>query len=239
MHDQTQTEEKEKPIEKSVEKPSIKSQPDKQKDLEEVQNEITNNVPVSFGKSNTFIVKEDTKSLTITLVISPNGIPGLIVEKNDNITSDGGGTSSFRISLKTHPSADVTIPINTNFSGVVLSKKNLEFTPLNWSKPQKIYLTGIENSLIKKSQDYNVIIGSIISNDYDYSKIVINDLIFQHQILSKPILKDASKELVNLNAEMVSFKATIYNTIQLPDNESDLGTLLNFKEPTLYFRKGF
>ena len=52
--------------------------------------------------------------------ITPNGIPGLIVEKNDNTTTDGGGTSSFKISLKTHPTADVTISINTNFSGVVL-----------------------------------------------------------------------------------------------------------------------
>ena len=203
-----------------------------QEDFGTIQNEITTNIPVSFGKSNTFILKEDTKSLTINLEISPNGIPGLIVEKNDNITSDGGGTSSFQISLKTHPTADVTISINTNFSGVVLSQKNLEFTPLNWSIPQKIYLTGIENSLIKKSQDYNVIIGGIISYDFDYSKIVTNDLIFHHQIVSKPILKDTSKELINLNAETVSFKATINNTLQLPDNESDLGTLLNFKEPT-------
>ena len=93
-------------------------------------------------------------------------------------------------------------------------KKNLEFTLLNWSIPQKIYLTGIENSLIKKSQDFNVIIGSIISNDFDYSKIVTNDLIFHHQIVSKPILKGASKELINLNAETVSFKATINNTLQ-------------------------
>ena len=153
-----------------------------QEDFGTIQNEITTNVPVSFGKSNTFILKEDTKSLTINLEISPNGIPGLIVEKNDNITSDGGGTSSFQISLKTHPIPVVTISINTNFSGVVLSQKNLEFTPLNWSKPQKIYLTGIENSLIKKSQNYNVMIGSIISNDYDYSKIVKNDIIFHHQI---------------------------------------------------------
>ena len=128
----------------------------------------------------------------------------------------------------------MTIPINTNFSGVVLSQKNVEFTPLNLSKPQKIYLTGIENSLIKKSQDYNVIIGSIISNDYDYSKIVTNDLIFHHQIVSKPILKDASKELINLNADSVSFKATIYNTLQLPDNESDLGTLLNLRSLLLF-----
>ena len=52
-----------------------------QEDFGTIQNEITTNVPVSFGKSNTFIVKEDTKNLTITLVISPNGIPGLIVEK--------------------------------------------------------------------------------------------------------------------------------------------------------------
>ena len=63
-----------------------------QEDFGTIQNKITTNVPVSFGKSNTFILKEDTKSLTINLVISPNGIPGLIVEKNAHITSDGGCT---------------------------------------------------------------------------------------------------------------------------------------------------
>ena len=73
-----------------------------QEDLEAIQNEITNSNPVSFGKSNTFIVKEDTKNLTITLVISSNGIPGLKVEKNDNKTSDRGDTSLFIISLKTY-----------------------------------------------------------------------------------------------------------------------------------------
>ena len=36
-------------------------------DFGTIQNEITTNVPVSFGKSNTFILKEDTKSLTISL----------------------------------------------------------------------------------------------------------------------------------------------------------------------------
>ncbi len=35
-----------------------------------------------------------------------------------------------------------------------------------------------------------------------------------------------------MNAETVSFKATINNTLQLPDNESDLVTLLNFNELT-------
>jgi len=149
------------------------------------------------------------------LEISPNGIPGLIVEKNDNITSDGGGTSSFQISLKTHPTADVTISINTNFSGVVLSQKNLEFTPLNWSVPQKIYLTGIENSLIKISQDYNVIIGCILSYDFDYSKIVTNDLIFNHQIVSKPILKEINpiSSLINFNSPDYTFSSSKPGTI--------------------------
>jgi len=41
-----------------------------------------------------------------------------------------------------------------------------------------------------------------------------------------------SDSIVNLSADGVSFKATQFNTIQLPDNESDLETILNFKEPT-------
>ena len=208
-----------------------------QEDFGTIQNKITKNIPVSFGKSNTFIIKEDTKSLTITLVISPNGIPGLIVEKNDNITSDGGGTSSFQISLKTHPSADVTIPINTNFSGVLLSQKNLEFTPLNWSKPQKIYLIGIENSLIKKSQNYNVIIGNIITNDFDYSKIVTNDLIFNHQIVSKPILKEINpiSSLINFNSPDYTFSSSKPGTIQYGGSCSSDNTSAQSDNNTITF----
>ena len=208
-----------------------------QEDFGTIQNKITKNIPVSFGKSNTFIIKEDTKSLTITLVISPNGIPGLIVEKNDNITSDGGGTSSFQISLKTHPSADVTIPINTNFSGVLLSQKNLEFTPLNWSKPQKIYLIGIENSLIKKSQNYNVIIGNIITNDYDYSKIATNDLIFNHQIVSKPILKEINpiSSLINFNSPDYTFSSSKPGTIQYGGSCSSDNTSAQSDNNTITF----
>ena len=71
-----------------------------QEDLEAIQNEITNSNPVSFGKSNTFIVNEDTKNLTITLVISPNGIPGLKVEKNDNKIQDKSGETSSEMDPK-------------------------------------------------------------------------------------------------------------------------------------------
>ena len=112
--------------------------------------------------------------------ISPNGNPGRIVEKNDNITSDGGGTSSLQISLKTHPAADVTISINTNFSGVVLSQKNLEFTPLNWSIPQKIYLTGIENL------NYFCKIAGEDYNDEALSKI-LNDCGLDSDVIGKKV----------------------------------------------------
>jgi len=41
-----------------------------------------------------------------------------------------------------------------------------------------------------------------------------------------------SDSIVNLSADGVSFKATQFNSIQLSDNESNLGNLLTFKEPT-------
>ena len=188
-----------------------------QEDLEVIQNEITNNNPVSFGKSNTFIVKEDTKNLTITLVISPNGIPGLIVEKNDNKTSDRGDTSLFIISLKTYPMADVEIPIETDFDGIMLSQKNLIFTPSNWSIPQTITLTGIDKNSIEIPQMYNVNFGKIISDDSDYSKIDINNLKFEHKILKKPIISEITPigPLINFNSPNYTFSSTKRGKISL------------------------
>ena len=188
-----------------------------QEDLEAIQNEIVNINPVSFGKSNTFIVKEDTKNLTITLVISPNGNPGLIVEKNDNKTSDRGDTSLFIISLKTYPMADVEIPIETDFDGIMLSQKNLIFTPSNWSIPQTITLTGIDNNSIEIPQMYNVNIGKIISDDSDYSKIDINNLKFEHKILKKPIISEITPigPLINFNSPNYTFSSTKRGKISL------------------------
>ena len=63
----------------------------------------------------------------------------------------------------------------------MLSQKNLIFTPSNWSIPQTITLTGIDNNSIEIPQMYNVNIGKIISDDSDYSKIDINNLKFEHK----------------------------------------------------------
>ena len=159
----------------------------------------------------------NTKNLTITLIVSPNGIPGLKVDKNDNKTSDRGDTSLFKISLKTHPIADVEIPIETDFDGIMLSQNNLIFTPSNWSIPQTITLTGIDNNSIEISQMYNVNIGKIISDDSDYSKIDINDLKFEHKILKKPIIREITPigPLINFNSPNYTFSSTKRGIISL------------------------
>ena len=183
--------------------------------LSEKQIQLTSNVPVSFGESNTFVVKEDTKSLTITLMITPNGIPGLTVEQNDNQTSDKGYTSSVMIALKTHPKEDVTIPIKTDFGGVLLSTTSLVFTPLNWSSSQTVTLKGIDNPSIELSQNYIVKLGNMISEDLDYSKIVPQDLSFGHQILIKPVIKEITSinSLINDTTPTYTFSSTKRGTI--------------------------
>ena len=109
------------------------------------------------------------------------------------------------------------IPIETDFDGIMLSQKNLIFTPSNWSIPQTVTLKGIDNNLIEIPQMYNVNIGKIISDDSDYSKIDINILKFEHKILKKPIIREIIQigPLINFNSPIYTFSSTKRGIISL------------------------
>ncbi len=174
-------------------------------ELTELQLQASGNTPLSFGKSNNFSIKEDTESLTVTLTITANGTQGLMVVSYNGQTSDQGATSRFTIALKTQPKHEVTVPVSSDFSGVILSASNLAFTPLNWSTPQTVTITGINNVSVSVSQNYPLILGTLLSEDGDYSGMDPDDLTFQHKILIKPVLQEISTVLSPSNDRTPSY----------------------------------
>ncbi len=103
---------------------------------------------------------DDTAGTTIT----PN--TGLLV-------MEGGATDSVSLVLNTEPVADVIIDIvNPAPDQTTFSTYRLTFTPQNWSTPQSILITAIDDSLAEVSYGIGVLPQPAISSDSKYNGLI-------------------------------------------------------------------
>eukprot|EP01060_Flectonema_neradi_P039368 TRINITY_DN864_c0_g2_i1.p1 TRINITY_DN864_c0_g2~~TRINITY_DN864_c0_g2_i1.p1 ORF type:complete len:2974 (+),score=629.32 TRINITY_DN864_c0_g2_i1:53-8974(+) len=84
-----------------------------------------------------------------------------------------GGTAIFTVSLSSRPQADVTIPTITssNTQHGTVSPSSLIFTPATWRTPQSVTITGVDDQVNNGDQSYQIIFGTPISNDAQYTVI--------------------------------------------------------------------
>ena len=134
-------------------------------------------------------IREGLLNLFVVNINSPAG--GLI-------TSECGGTASFRVSLCVRPSADVVIsltPFDTTEG--TLSTYQLIFTPTNWNIPQIVTVTGIDDpespTLIDGDQTYQIITGAIVSADPNFNGINPVDISVINKDCDLPIVSVAVK----------------------------------------------
>jgi Ca2+-binding RTX toxin-like protein len=132
-------------------------------------------------------IREGLLNLFVVNINSPAG--GLI-------TSECGGTASFRVSLCVRPSADVVIslaPFDTTEGS--LSTYQLVFTPSNWNIPQIVTVTGIDDpespTLIDGDQTYQIITGAIVSADPNFNGINPVDIAVTNKDCDYPIVSVA------------------------------------------------
>ena len=109
----------------------------------------------STGDSAYNDVTDVTRSLNVTdgdvagLVLVPNSLPDLAE----------GATETVMVKLANMPAADVTVDVSSadpddpgDTGEVSLSTARLVFLPGNWSTPQPVVLTGVEDSLVDGTQ---------------------------------------------------------------------------------------
>ncbi len=85
-------------------------------------------------------------------------------------TSEAKTTASFTIVLNRKPSADVEIPISTsNDKEGVPNVSVVKFTPLDWSSPHKVTVTGVDDTAKDGDQAYEIVTGAAKSDDASYS----------------------------------------------------------------------
>ncbi|MEY4177826.1 MAG: hypothetical protein RLY70_1400, partial [Planctomycetota bacterium] len=94
-------------------------------------------------------------------------------------TTEAGGTASFTVVLAAAPTANVTIPVSvSNSAEGRVNVSSLVFTTTNWSVPQTVQVTGMDDAIDDGNVLYNVVLGAATSTDSRYSGINPADVTF-------------------------------------------------------------
>jgi hypothetical protein len=84
-------------------------------------------------------------------------------------TTEAGGTAVFGIALHSQPTDTVTLTfVSTNTKEGKVAPGTLTFTMANWSTPQNITVTGVDDQIADDTQMYNVQVTGASNGDQNY-----------------------------------------------------------------------
>jgi hypothetical protein len=111
---------------------------------------------------------QNRRGSDVLLVNLDNDTPGLAVSPPQGVTTEGGISTNFTVTLKTKPTYSVSVPVVSArpTEGTALVS-TLLFTPDNWSAPQTVTVRGIDDSRVDGDQVYRVAVGPATSGDAD------------------------------------------------------------------------
>ena len=121
-------------------------------------------------------VELNTPQASITIEEAPS--PGVSVTPTSGLTtSETGGTATFTVVLDSEPTADVTIGLSSSdpTEGAALPA-SLTFTAANWSTPQTVTVTGVNDDIDDGHVAYSIITAAAVSADSNYSELDAADV---------------------------------------------------------------
>lgn len=118
------------------------------------------------------------EDVDVGCVNADNDTPGVSVSPTSGlITDERGGTDSFTVVLDTRPSASVTIPISSGNAGEgTPSPTSLTFTTSDWSTPQTVTVTGVDDATLDADRVFSVLLAPCTSTDSAYAGIDPDDV---------------------------------------------------------------
>jgi hypothetical protein len=108
----------------------------------------------------------ETRSLlSATLAAVPRAIT-VVKPVVGLVTSEDGRNTSFTVVLKSQPTHEVAISLESSNPGEgVPNVPRLFFTPENWSTPQRVVVTGVSDGVRDGNKKYQIITGAAASDD--------------------------------------------------------------------------
>ena len=123
-------------------------------------------------------------------VVEPVVEYGVKVGKVEGQTATYYDVARFKLSLKSKPEANVTIPLLSSDvnEGKVISfdgeSDKFIFTPDNWNQPQTVFVQGQNQNVVDGVQNYTIILDAIVSEDTNYDGINPDDVEMKGLILT-------------------------------------------------------
>ncbi|MDW8381365.1 MAG: DNRLRE domain-containing protein [Verrucomicrobiota bacterium] len=113
-----------------------------------------------------------------SFVFIPGPTPGLRVSPVTGLTvSEDGLQQLVHVALDTQPTAPVTISVTVNQpTEVRIEPTILTFQPEDWSQPQSITLTGLDDARLDGPQSFVLQLGPILSEDPDYAQLATMEI---------------------------------------------------------------
>lgn len=104
--------------------------------------------------------------------------PKFVVEPVAGLTTaESGSTDHFTISLSLEPTADVTVSLSSSDpSEGNVDPSSVTFTVGDWSVPQVVTVTGVDDDLPDGDQPYMIITTDAISIDSNFDGAVVDDV---------------------------------------------------------------
>jgi subtilisin family serine protease len=112
------------------------------------------------------------------------GGPGVSVgsPSPNGTTTEAGGSVSFNVVLATQPTGDVSIPVSSSdVTEGTVSVSSLTFTAANWSVPQAVTVTGVNDNVDDGNIAYSIILGAATSTDTTYNGLNPADVALSNQ----------------------------------------------------------
>ena len=124
---------------------------------------------------------------------------GTLVFSKSSLATEETGTSDFvGVKLSKRPSADVFVPVmNNNPTEGFVTPPQLMFTPANWSKEQKVTVTGVDDKRLDGDVYYNVTFGPATSQDAFFHGMVASVTVINSD---NEIPADSILELIEIPA---------------------------------------
>jgi hypothetical protein len=112
-----------------------------------------------------------------------NDTSGITVNPTSGLlTTEGGGTDTFTIALDSQPLSNVTINLNSSDTTEgTISTSSLTFTPVNWSVPLTVTVTGVDDNLADGNIDYLIVTAPATSADTNYNDVNPDDVSVTNQ----------------------------------------------------------
>lgn len=144
--------------------------------------DLNQNYQINFGSiTSTDLFYSGYTPVSVPLYNQDNE-PAFIITGISGNTNESGTTATFTVRLGNRaPTGNVTINVSSsNTAEGTVSPSVLTFTSGNYSTPQTVTVTGVNDSLLDGDKNYTIILASAVSADSAYNGMNPNDVSLQN-----------------------------------------------------------